>query len=118
MKVEKKMNLTSDQDRNLKVGNFFLAALFSVVPATMTIAFLWVHGLILCKSIRSEPTSYQSSPAEVICIEENTNLSLQYAVWIWLIILIPTWRWFYIGHYRKKSMALISSKTNTSSNSQ
>ena len=26
---------------------------------------------------------------------------IDYVIWIWLIITIPTWRWFYLGHIKR-----------------
>ncbi len=95
------MSISKGEDLQLKIGNFFLAAVLSAVPTVMTIGFLGVHGLIVCKNLEKRIDNSNSSEVNVLCEKSNLESSYSYIVWIWLFIMLPTWRWFYIGHYRR-----------------
>ena len=95
------MIISSRQDVKLKIGNLFLASIFAIVPTSMTIAFLTVHGYLLCRSMDTRIEKIEGSRLNEICIQSNYEVNYNYIIWIWLFTTIPTWRWFYIGHYKK-----------------
>ncbi len=92
------MLLSTKEERNLKFGNLLLAAIFSVVPTAMTITFLLIHGTILCRTIDYSTPAINKSDFLQSCQVSNVDVNKNYIVFIWLIILLPTWRWFYLGH--------------------
>ena len=95
------MHISKEKDLKLKLGNLMLALIFSVVPTTMTIAFLAVHGFILCRNLDNYLENTAKLEVSELCEKSNIDANYDYLVWIWLITTIPTWRWFYIGHYRR-----------------
>ena len=102
------MNLSKSAELRLKVGNLFLAAIFSLVPTAMTIGFLGVHGYILCRGLdqRLEEVVKTDKAKDgllfkQICLETNLEANYRYLIWIWIFITLPTWRWFYIWHYKR-----------------
>ncbi len=100
------MGITKSQDLKLKIGNFTLAAIFALVPTAMTIAFLTVHGMILCRTLEDnvEKLELNLNNREIkdMCKKSNFDTNYYYVIWVWLFTMIPTWRWFYIGHYRRE----------------
>ncbi len=97
------MALSKREDLRLKVGNLMLAVVFSIVPTAMTIAFLSVHGLVLCRDLSQRLDENQRSPVKQLCQKSNFDSNLNYVIWIWLFTMLPTWRWFYVGHYKRLS---------------
>ena len=95
------MSVSKDRNLKLKLGNLFLASLFSIVPTAMTIAFLGVHGFLLCKDLESRLESTQKIGVIDLCNKSNIESNTDYILWVWLFTMVPTWRWFYIGHYRR-----------------
>ena len=95
------MNIPNDLDLKLKLGNLFLAGLFSLVPTAMTIGFLGVHGHILCRNLDARLEKLDKLVVKELCVESNIEANFDYIIWIWLFTMIPTWRWFYVGHYRR-----------------
>ncbi len=95
------MGISKDQDFKLKLGNLFLALLFATVPTAMTIGFLGTHGYILCRDLDKRLEKVEKIPVSELCDRSNLDANYSYIVWIWLFTTIPTWRWFYIGHYRR-----------------
>ena len=95
------MSISKDIDLRLKIGNLFLAAIFSIVPTSMTIGFLGVHGHLLCRDLDTRLPNLDKIAIRELCNKSNIEANYDYIVWIWLITMIPTWRWFYIGHYRR-----------------
>ena len=95
------MSIPRDLDLRLKCGNLFLAAFVSLVPTAMTIGFLGVHGYILCRTLDRRLDVAQKIQTRELCDESNLSANFDYVVWIWLFILMPTWRWFYIGHLKR-----------------
>ena len=95
------MSISQAQDLRLRFGNLFLAAIVSVVPTLMTISFLGVHGYILCKNLDNRLEAVNKLPVKELCAESNLEANYKYLIWIWMFITIPTWRWFYIGHYKR-----------------
>ena len=96
------MKISKGLDLRLKLGNLFLASFLSLVPTSMTIGFLGIHGMLLCKDL--EKSIIEDRKVETLilqCQESNYRISLNYLVWVWLFVMLPTWRWFYIGHYRR-----------------
>ena len=99
------MPITKERDLRLKVGNLFLALLFAIVPTSMTIGFLGVHGYILCRNLDSRLEKSIKSTVTELCDQSNIESNYDYIIWTWLFTTLPTWRWFYIGHYRRVSSA-------------
>ena len=101
------MSISKEQDLKLKIGNFFLASIFALVPTAMTIGFLGVHGYMVCKTLDSRLELGKKVDVTELCNKSNLDTNLDYLIWIWIFTMIPTWRWFYIGHYRrvKKQMS-------------
>ena len=99
------MTISNRDDLKLKLGNLVLAAFLSIVPTTMTIGLLGAHGMIVCRDLSNRIENVQTLES---CDQSNRDLLTKYTIWIWLIITFPTWRWFYIGHYRR-----IQNKKNT-----
>ena len=97
------MAISKDLDLKLKLGNLVLAALFSIVPTAMTIGFLGVHGYILCRTLETRLEKSEELGILELCDHSNFEANYDYLIWIWLFITVPTWRWFYIGHYRRVS---------------
>ncbi len=97
------MTIPKRQDQRLKLGNFFLASIFSLVPTAMTIGFLGVHGYILCRTLDQRIEQSKDLGIKELCNRSNIDTNYDYIFWIWLFTMIPTWRWFYIGHYKKVS---------------
>ena len=95
------MTISRKDDFKLKVGNLFLAAFLSVVPAFMTLGFLKVHGMILCDELSKNIANNQRIEIVENCDKSNMESIYKYSLWIWLFITIPTWRWFYIWHYKR-----------------
>ena len=95
------MSIPKDLNLRLKLGNLVLAALFSIVPTSMTIGFLGVHGYLLCRNLESRLEQSQKLGVTELCNTSNLDANYEYIVWVWLFTMIPTWRWFYIGHYRR-----------------
>ena len=95
------MSISRDKDLRLKLGNLFLAIVFSVVPTSMTIGFLGVHGYILCRSLENSIEDSKKLGVLELCDQSNIEANYSYIIWIWLFTTIPTWRWFYISHYRR-----------------
>ena len=95
------MSIPKDLDFKLKLGNLFLALIFAVVPTAMTIGFLGVHGYILCRSLEERIAESDKLGLKEICVSSNIEANYDYIIWVWLFTTIPTWRWFYIGHYRR-----------------
>ena len=95
------MIISKTDDLKLKVGNLMLAAIFAIVPTSMTIAFLTVHGHLLCRSLDTRLESVEGQKINPICIQSNYEVNYSYIIWIWMFTTIPTWRWFYIGHYKR-----------------
>ena len=95
------MNISQKTDSRLKLGNFFLASIFAVVPTTMTIAFLTVHGFLLCRTLDNRLEQVEKLEIKEACMQSNYEVNFQYILWIWVFTMIPTWRWFYIGHYKR-----------------
>ena len=92
------MTISKKDDIKLKLGNFCLAAILSIVPTAMTMGFLGVHGIIVCRSLEERIVKVKVLDS---CEQANFDVMQKYIIWIWLFITIPTWRWFYIGHYRR-----------------
>ena len=95
------MPITKERDLRLKVGNLFLALLFAIVPTSMTIGFLGVHGYILCRDLDSRLEKSIKSTVTELCDQSNIESNYDYIIWTWLFTTLPTWRWFYISHYRR-----------------
>ena len=95
------MAITKERDLRLKVGNLFLALLFAIVPTSMTIGFLGVHGYILCRNLDSRLEKSIKSTVTELCDKSNIESNYDYIIWTWLFTTLPTWRWFYISHYRR-----------------
>ena len=95
------MTISKDKDLRLKVGNLFLALLFAIVPTTMTIGFLGVHGFILCRNLDARIEKSLQSTVKELCNQSNVDANYDYIIWTWLFTTIPTWRWFYISHYKR-----------------
>ena len=95
------MTISKDKDLRLKVGNLFLALLFAIVPTTMTIGFLGVHGYILCRNLDARIENTLQSTVTELCDQSNIDANYDYIIWTWLFTTIPTWRWFYISHYKR-----------------
>ena len=95
------MSISRDKDLRLKLGNLFLAIVFSVVPTSMTIGFLGVHGYILCRSLENRIEDSKKLGVLELCDQSNIEANYSYILWVWLFTTIPTWRWFYISHYRR-----------------
>ena len=95
------MPITKERDLRLKVGNLFLALLFAIVPTSMTIGFLGVHGYILCRNLDSRLEKSIKSTVTELCDKSNIGSNYDYIIWTWLFTTLPTWRWFYISHYRR-----------------
>ncbi len=95
------MAISKRENFKLKLGNLFLASILSIVPTSMTIGFLGVHGLIVCKGLEERMEVISENDALEACKKSNIDYAYKYIFWIWLFITIPTWRWFYIGHYRR-----------------
>ena len=95
------MPITKERDLRLKVGNLFLALLFAIVPTSMTIGFLGVHGYILCRNLDSRLEKNIKSTVTELCDQSNIESNYDYIIWTWLFTTLPTWRWFYISHYRR-----------------
>ena len=90
-------------ENNLKLGNFVLAGVLSLVPTAITIFTFYLYGLNLCTSLdkkyQNNIPNYQSNIS--ICETTVKDLNYKYLVMIWLIITLPTWRWFYINHVKR-----------------
>tara|TARA_B100000029_G_scaffold514402_1_gene617073 strand:- start:1627 stop:1941 length:315 start_codon:yes stop_codon:yes gene_type:complete len=95
------MRISQDLDLRLKLGNLVLAAIFSIVPTSMTIGFLAVHGHLLCRSLDSRLEQKERLVVSNLCKQSNIEANYNYILWVWIFTMIPTWRWFYIGHYRR-----------------
>ena len=95
------MAVSHSQELKLRLGNFFLAAMFSIVPTAMTIGFLGTHGYLLCRRLDQRIELNQPAQLKEICIKSNLDANYSYIIWIWMFITIPTWRWFYIWHYKR-----------------
>ena len=95
------MTLSKDKNLKLKVGNLFLAILFAIVPTSMTIGFLGVHGYILCRNLDPRIEPKMKLKVRELCDKSNMEANYDYIIWTWLFTTIPTWRWFYISHYRR-----------------
>ena len=100
------MTISKDNDLRLKVGNLFLALLFAIVPTTMTIGFLGVHGYILCRNLDTRIEKTLQSTVTELCDQSNIDANYDYIIWTWLFTTIPTWRWFYISHYKRLNRKL------------
>ena len=95
------MSVSNGLNLRLKLGNLGLAALFALVPTAMTIAFLCVHGYIVCRTLETRlEQSYKLGVTE-LCNRSNIETNYDYIIWVWLFTMIPTWRWFYISHYNR-----------------
>ena len=97
------MGISKNLDFRLKLGNLFLALLFSIVPTSMTIGFLATHGYLLCRDLDLRLEKIEETSISELCDRSNLDVNFNYILWVWLFITIPTWRWFYIGHYRRVS---------------
>jgi len=106
------MSISKNQDVKLKLGNLVLAILFSVVPTSMTIGFLGTHGYILCKNLDSRLENIDKASVYELCNKTNLEANFDYVIWIWLFTTIPTWRWFYIGHYRRVARSIKNTAEN------
>ena len=95
------MSIPKDLDHKLKFGNLFLALMFAVVPTAMTIGFLGVHGVLLCRTLETKVAESDKLELNELCLNSNIEANYDYIIWVWLFITIPTWRWFYVGHYRR-----------------
>ena len=95
------MVLSRRQDLRLKLGNLSLAIVFSTVPTAMTIAFLTVHGFVLCRHLSDRLDLTHRPLVKELCYKSNFDSNSNYVLWIWLFTMLPTWRWFYVGHYRR-----------------
>ena len=95
------MTISKDKDLRLKVGNLVLALLFAIVPTTMTIGFLGVHGYILCQNLDERIEISIKTNVKELCNQSNIDANYDYIIWTWLFTTIPTWRWFYISHYKR-----------------
>ncbi len=95
------MEISTKLDLKLKIGNLFLALLLSTFPTSITIGILTAHGHLVCRDMFEYSNQKSESILVEGCREANNNLILKYLIFIWLIITIPTWRWFYIGHYQR-----------------
>ena len=95
------MTISKDKDLKLKLGNLFLAILFAIVPTSMTIGFLGVHGYILCRNLDTRIEDSTKLRVGELCDQSNIDANYDYIIWTWLFTTIPTWRWFYISHYRR-----------------
>ena len=96
------MDIAKPLDLRLKLGNLCLAAILSLVPTTMTIGFLGIHGMLLCRDLEKSFADVKTLESfQLNCKTSNYKTSLSYLIWVWLFVMIPTWRWFYIGHYRR-----------------
>ena len=107
------MSISKDHDLKLKLGNLFLALLFAIVPTSMTIGFLGVHGHFLCRDLdtrleKIDKLTLRQLDVKMLCDISNIEASYDYIIWIWLFTTIPTWRWFYIGHYRRVKKQLFN----------
>ena len=107
------MSLTPSTDLRLKVGNFFISLVLSSFPTALTIGAFYIHGVNVCHNLSS---SYLiSSKADnnnsknfinglqSNCYVSSKNTSLSYIPFLWAIIMLPTWRWFYLNHYLRVS---------------
>ena len=95
------MSISKSENLKLRLGNLFLAVIFSVVPTAMTIGFLGVHGYLLCRNLEQRFEVSQKVQVNELCLESNQEAYYSYIIWIWMFITIPTWRWFYIWHYKR-----------------
>ena len=95
------MSISRKDDLKLKVGNLGLALLLSIVPTSMTLGLLSAHGYVLCKSVDSSLIANGRLSIKDSCLNKNIAVTSKYILFIWLFITLPTWRWFYIGHYRR-----------------
>ena len=88
---------------SLKLGNLALAGFLSLVPTAITIFIFYLYGLNLCNSLEDKYISSCSKNETHLSICEGTvkDLNYKYLVLIWLIITLPTWRWFYINHLKR-----------------
>ena len=95
------MTISRSEDLKLKLGNLFLASMFSIVPTAMTVGFLGVHGYLLCRSLDMRLEKIETVEVKELCMKSNLEANYRYIIWIWIFTMIPTWRWFYIGHYKR-----------------
>ena len=95
------MSVSKEKDLRLKLGNLFLALLFAIVPTTMTIGFLGVHGYILCRNLDARLEKDIKITVTDLCDKSNVESNYDYIIWTWLFTTLPTWRWFYISHLNR-----------------
>ena len=97
------MERSSSPQNILKLGNLILAGFLSFVPTAITIFIFYLYGLNLCSSLEGKYQDKLSDYESHITICESTvkELNYKYLLLIWLIITLPTWRWFYINHLKR-----------------
>ncbi len=91
---------------SLKIGNLILAGVLSLVPTAITIFTFYLYGLNLCSNLevkyRDKLPNYRSHSS--LCESTVKDLNYKYLFLIWLVITLPTWRWFYINHLNRSKV--------------
>ncbi len=85
----------------LNLGNLFLALILCIVPTIITIGIFRVYGIHSCGELSQQIALADQTNIRELCTESSVKVANSYFIWIWLIVTLPTWRWFYSGHLKR-----------------
>ena len=94
------MELQKRKDLNLRLGNLILAIFLATVPTAITYGTLSIHGLNICRTLRSKVID--TNKIKEACDEAAWDTTKSYIILIGFFITLPTWMWFYLSMKKKE----------------